>query len=342
MKITRIALAVLVASVLASAQAADSDAVKLSDKSIAQTVQAAMQHSFDTDPRYMNYHMQFGEVQIFHQQGNSYKGIADVTVQGGALHSKLFIDVTVDGDRVLWHAEPGSLEFASLEQTPKSTRCDAPPYGDTQQNYVALVDAYKQAENSQPGLPPNLLMTMTLTTLRMACEAKVSGGDRAMFHRAGLSDHYIDANGPVKITEAWVASRNKALAKEAASKPPDYQFVTVRDFVIDGPKLASASAKVKVTGSYIRQGGVEVIYANRQALIMATQTNSPGTQPSVPLLTDNAPHALRERLLNCQSDPTSAQIGCQVTVQGEATMCGLTSAFGATREMPCVHVEDGQ
>jgi hypothetical protein len=239
-------------------------------------------------------------------------------------------------------AFPALLAFVwASAQAAHDPRCDAPPYGDTPQNYSALVAAFTRAQQTQPNLPPNLMMTMMLATLQTACEAKFSGGDRTMFHQAGLSDHYIDAHGPVKLTSAWFASRNKALAKDEASNPPDYQFVTVRNFVIDGPKLAAENAKVKISGFYIRQSGIEVVYANQQALVIATQSNSPGTQPSVPLLTDDAPHALRARLLDCQSNPASAQIGCQVTVQGEVTTCGLTSAFGATREMPCLHVEDG-
>jgi hypothetical protein len=121
-------------------------------------------------------------------------------------------------------AFPALLAFVwASAQAAHDPRCDAPPYGDTPQNYSALVAAFTRAQQTQPNLPPNLMMTMMLATLQTACEAKF-GGDRTMFHQAGLSDHYIDAHGPVKLTSAWFASRNKALAKDEASNPPGYQY----------------------------------------------------------------------------------------------------------------------
>jgi len=65
-------------------------------------------------------------------------------------------------------------------------------------------------------------------------------------------------------------------------------------------------------------------------------------QPKVPLLTDDASSDFRQQILTCQSNPTSAHIGCSVTVLGYVTICKLSNAFGAERQEPCVSVEDGR
>lgn len=120
-----------------------------------------------------------------------------------------------------------------------------------------------------------------------------------------------------------------------------YQFVTVRNFVIDGPRLAAKHAKIKLIGSYVRQGNASMLYADTQAVIMARYHSDAGTQPSVVLLTDDASHKLREALVSCDSNPGASQVGCQIEILGEATICTLNNVFGATHNAPCVDVTDG-
>lgn len=235
------------------------------------------------------------------------------------------------------------------------SRCDAPPYGDTPEHYSKVNEAVKGAAAQYASNVGNLLLYMYRDAFNRACRIKYEGADRTDFYRLGITDAdiaergtaalatgYVNLTTELRRAEVQAQAGNPPAPTTPSSNPSAYRLVTVRDFVIEGPKLASVSAKVKLIGFYIRQGGVEVLYENQQALIIAAKSNSPGTQPSVPLLTDTAPHALRGKLLNCQSDPTAAQTGCQLTVQGEATMCGPISALGATRETPCVTVEDGQ
>ena len=117
-----------------------------------------------------------------------------------------------------------------------------------------------------------------------------------------------------------------------------YQSITVETFVLDGRDLASKATKVSLGGVYIRQGNLDVLYANVQAAMIA---NSRGLhQPNVPLLTDDASREFRQHLLMCQSNPASAEMGCPVTVLGRVITCKLSNALGATREEPCVAVED--
>jgi hypothetical protein len=127
---------------------------------------------------------------------------------------------------------------------------------------------------------------------------------------------------------------------EDRARAGGYQSISVEAFVLDGKDLATSAAKVSLRGVYIRQGNLDVLYANVQAAMIA---NSRGLhQPNVPLLTDHASREFRLHLLKCQSNPASAEMGCPVTVLGRVITCKLSNAYGATREEPCVAVEDGR
>jgi hypothetical protein len=316
-----------------------------------------------------------------------------------------------------------------------ASQCDAPPYGDTQQNYAAILDDFTRASQSRR-LPPDLLTGMMQATMKEACQAKFSGGDRTKFHQAGLSDDKINATDTAALTREWFASRNKALARESSgeqaghcSRPPygdtvakfkaftakyqatdatslisilemtcrakfdggdrkalytvgltdqeinttstatlaatwmnatvralgadppsvtgkigsleDYKAMSVREFVVDGPQLASRHGKVRLSGAYVLQGSVAMLYTDSQAIMMTRYNPQAGSLPTVALLTDEASHQLRDILVSCDSNPATAQIGCEIAIRGRATTCTLNNAFGATREVPCVAVEDG-
>jgi hypothetical protein len=118
-----------------------------------------------------------------------------------------------------------------------------------------------------------------------------------------------------------------------------YESISGETFVLDGKDLAAKAAKVSLSGVYIREGNLDVLYADARAVMMAHQGLR---QPSVPLLTDDASREFREHLLTCQSNPASAQMGCPVAVLGRVTTCTLSNAFGAARAEPCVAVEDGR
>jgi hypothetical protein len=185
---------------------------------------------------------------------------------------------------------------------------------------------------------------------------KYGAADRTELYRAGFTPEDIDHSSTVMLTGEYlgvikyVAFQNLVQGQQAAKAKPsaplqpsnDYQSVSVRDFAVDGPKLAAEHAKVSLTGSYILQGNRGMLYVDIQAVIKTRYGPEAGTQPSVPLLTDDASRQFRRRLLSCQTDPSAAQVGCTVKLRGQATMCALTIASGATREAPCVNVEDGK
>jgi hypothetical protein len=133
------------------------------------------------------------------------------------------------------------------------------------------------------------------------------------------------------------ARRQQQLEDQA--RAGGYQKTSVETFVLDGRDLAARGSKVSLAGNYLREGNLEVLYADTRAVLMRTHGVP---QPNVPLLTDDASREFRQHLLRCQSNPGSAQMGCPVTVLGRATMCTLSNAFGGMRESPCVAVDEGQ
>jgi uncharacterized protein YecT (DUF1311 family) len=117
-----------------------------------------------------------------------------------------------------------------------------------------------------------------------------------------------------------------------------YQHISLETFLLDGKDLAAREAKVSLSGVLVREGNVDVLYADAAAMWTATHYPNRGNQLEVPLLTDDASRDFRQYLLRCQSNPG----GCSVTVLGHATICKLSNAFGATRELPCVAAEEGR
>lgn len=127
-------------------------------------------------------------------------------------------------------------------------------------------------------------------------------------------------------------------AREDALAARGYRLITVEAFVLDGRELAGISAKVALRGFYVREGDLDVLYPNRQALLMARYNHL--NQINALLLTQEASRALRQHLLMCQSNAATAQTGCPIEIKGQVTKCTVTNAFGREKETPCVAVSD--
>jgi hypothetical protein len=232
-------------------------------------------------------------------------------------------------------------------------RCAAPPYGASMDAYNVFIAEAPQSGKAESPVAQKLSRE-AVELLAKICEMKYGAADRTELYRAGFTPEDIDHSSTVMLTGEYlgvikyVAFQNRLHGQQAAKPgaplqpPSDYQSVSVRDFAVDGPKLAAENAKVSLTGSYILQGNRGMLYADIQAIIKTRYLTESGTQPSVPLLTDDASRQFRRRLLSCQTDPSASQVGCTVKIRGQATMCALSVASGATREAPCVNVEDGK
>jgi hypothetical protein len=120
-------------------------------------------------------------------------------------------------------------------------------------------------------------------------------------------------------------------AAKSADAPDSYRSLTLREFETEGPTLAAHSARVEITGAYARPGNVDLLYANRASAVTATES-------AISLLTDQASHGARVALLDCR---TRKDVGCQVTLRGQVTMCTITNSHGPSQQFPCLDVRDG-
>jgi len=229
--------------------------------------------------------------------------------------------------------------LASEELGEQPSDCSRPPYRDTVAKFKAFTAKYQATD-----------ATSLIGVLEVTCRAKFDGGSRRALYTVGLTDQEIATSSTTTLASIWMDATLKALgaappvgdagSARRSKSAEDYQIVSVRDLVIDGPKLAAAHALVKVTGSYVLQGNVGMLYPDMQAVMMPRYGGQMGRQPSIPILTDNSSHELREALVSCDSDPSAAQVGCQVEIQGEVTMCSVTNGFGANSRAPCIDAKD--
>jgi hypothetical protein len=232
-------------------------------------------------------------------------------------------------------------------------RCEAPPYGASMDAYKVFIAEARQSGDAESPVAQKLSRE-AVELLAKICKMKYDAADRTELYRAGFTPEDIDHSSIVMLTGEYlgvmkyVAFQSLVHGQQAPKPgappqpPSDYQSVSVRDFAADGAKLAAENAKVSLTGSYLLQGSLGVLYADMQAIIMTKYHPDAGAQPNVPLRTGDASRRLRQRLLSCQTDLSAAQVGCTVKIRGQATMCPLTDASGATHEAPCVNVEDGK
>jgi hypothetical protein len=232
-------------------------------------------------------------------------------------------------------------------------QCAAPPYGASMEAYnVFIADARHPGETESASRQG--LSGQAVEMLAKICRMKYEAADRTELYRAGFTPADIEHSSTVMLTSEYlgvlkyVAFQNmvhgQAPPKPDAPLPPpsDYQAVSVPDFAADGTRLAANNAKVSLTGWYILQDNRGMLYADMQAIVMTRYHPEAGPQPNVPLLTNDASRQLRQRLLSCQTDLSAAQVGCTIKIRGQARMCPLTDASGATHEVPCVNVEDGK
>lgn len=236
---------------------------------------------------------------------------------------------------------------------PHEETCATPPYGASIDAYNLLVTETQLSGALQRSDAPKLAPEVAEVLTRI-CKMKYEATDRTELYRLGFTAADIERSSTVMLTSEYLgvmkyvalqdAARGRQTPKPDTPLPTtgDYQTVSVRDFVADGTRLAAKNAKVSLTGSYILQGNRGVLYADIQAIVATKFRPEAGPQPNVPLLTDHASRQLRTRLLTCQSDLSAAQVGCTIKIRGEARMCPLTDAEGATHDVPCVDAEEGK
>ncbi|MFV8162712.1 hypothetical protein ACNQVK_11535 [Mycobacterium sp. 134] len=87
-------------------------------------VKTSMQRKFDGDAELSRLKLTVADVTLVNKAGNEYKGIATIRTSNGATHD-VPIDVTADGDNLIWDAAPGAFLFA-LQDPPSPPVATAP------------------------------------------------------------------------------------------------------------------------------------------------------------------------------------------------------------------------
>jgi hypothetical protein len=130
------------------------------------------------------------------------------------------------------------------------------------------------------------------------------------------------------------ARHEKIAAAEADQAKRGYQAMSFEDFVLDGRKLAAKDAKVAVAGVYKKFGQMTALFPDTMTILQQRW------DARLPIwITDDANRKVRQFLLTqCDNDPIGR--GCQITLQGRATICTVTNLSG-THEEACIKVEDG-
>jgi hypothetical protein len=99
-----------------------------------------------------------------------------------------------------------STLFVAVNAHANDALCKAPPYGDAQSNFDAMLAAINQAVAASPDLPPGLLKIQMLTTIEMACEAKFLGRNRAMFNKKANKNKSPNARLDPILASIWFSS----------------------------------------------------------------------------------------------------------------------------------------
>ncbi len=81
----------------------------LSKSQIGEIVKTSMQEKLDYDPGFKNWHLSVTDVQVLAKGGNQYQGIAKIMYEG--ISHDVSVEITVDGDDVMWQIPPGSFMF---------------------------------------------------------------------------------------------------------------------------------------------------------------------------------------------------------------------------------------
>jgi len=94
-------------------------------ESAAAIVKESMQRDLDNDPNLGKLGLRVVDVGLINKVGNEYKGIASIRTLDGVIHD-VAIDVTADGNDVIWETAPGAFLFV-LDQTASPAPRKPPP-----------------------------------------------------------------------------------------------------------------------------------------------------------------------------------------------------------------------
>ena len=97
-------------------------------------------------------------------------------------------------------------------------RCTAPPFGDTQKNYVAGQAALKRAARDSNEL--TILRREWRDALVQSCRAKFDD-DRAPFHELSVGDDLIDSQSVTELADTLMSLRTQEMERRQAAQRED-------------------------------------------------------------------------------------------------------------------------
>lgn len=160
--------------------------------------------------------------------------------------------------------------------------------------------------------------------------------------RDTISRHTDQKNrdGCMSIRIASIVLTAFCLAGIARAVEIQYQSVTVRDLLIDGPTLAAKHAHIVVTGVYAKEGVAGMLFQDEITFFEVNQGQL-GIDRGIPLLTEHASHGIREQMINCVSKYPGSY--CHLSLRGTMRLCYERNVFGAEQDgIPCLDVKDGE
>jgi hypothetical protein len=101
---------------------------------VAAEVRTDMQRTFDTDTDVAELGLKVLDVKLVNKSGNEYKGIATIRA-GNGITDDVSVEVTADGDNVLWEIPPGALLFAIPDSQTEAPTVAGPVLGADAQGF---------------------------------------------------------------------------------------------------------------------------------------------------------------------------------------------------------------
>lgn len=81
----------------------------VSTDQIAKDVKEQIQQEFDTQSQFKDYHFKISDLTVIKQQGNQYKGLAEVIYEG-KVH-RISVNILMDGEKYIWEIPAENFNF---------------------------------------------------------------------------------------------------------------------------------------------------------------------------------------------------------------------------------------
>jgi hypothetical protein len=125
-------------------------------------------------------------------------------------------------------------------------------------------------------------------------------------------------------------------ARTTRDEQSGYRATSLEAFQLYGRELAGNHAKVAVEGVYLRTGQGEFLLPSTVAAALIDRAGR--ADQGVVLLSADADRSAKQFFARCRANVVGAQLGCDATILGHATLCERVTVVGRA-EVPCLVVE---